>query len=288
MQTQCETKINKDFMLKNVLAIHDISCLGKCSLTVALPIISACGHTTTVLPTAILSTHTGGFTGYTFNDLTDDLLPIVNHWKELDVKFDCIYVGYLGSIKQVEIIKQIIGMFKTEQTLVVIDPVMGDNGSLYVGFDKEFARELSSLTCLADIIVPNFTEASFILNSQFNPHPTKEQIESMLVALFEKTSANIVLTGVDDGGLGLGACVLNKQSGKISYSFAEKLPASFHGTGDVFASALVGEIMKGKSIEESCQIACNFTTASAKFTMQSGFDLKYGVAFEKYLKMLAE
>ncbi|MEG2002716.1 MAG: pyridoxamine kinase [Clostridia bacterium] len=271
---------------KNVLAIHDISCLGKCSLTVALPIISACGHTTTVLPTAILSTHTGDFTGYTFNDLTNDLIPIVNHWKTLDVHFDCIYAGYLGSIHQIDLVKQIIKMFKTPETLVVIDPVMADYGELYHGFDHAFAKEMATLAAVADIIVPNFTEAGLILDIPYNANPTKVELEKLIMDLHKKTSANIVLTGVENDNNQLGACAFNRDTNKISYSFAEKLNKSFHGTGDIFASALVGEMLRGKTLEEACQIACDFTTSSAKYSMLLGSDLRFGVAFEKFLHIL--
>ena len=163
--------------LKRVAAIHDISGFGKCSLTVALPIISAAGIETSVIPTAVLSTHTGGFTGFTYRDLTEDIMPIVDHWKTLDITFDGIYTGFLGSFEQVHLIEQTIDKLKTEKTVVVIDPVMADNGELYAIFSKEFPKEMAKLCKKADLLIPNLTEASLLLEEPYMADGTYTQTD---------------------------------------------------------------------------------------------------------------
>ena len=145
---------------KRVAAIHDISGFGKCSLTVALPIISAAGIETTIMPTAVLSTHTGGFTGYTYRDLTGDLRAIAEHWKSLELHFDAIYSGFLGSFEQIDIVKDFIDMFRADGNITVVDPAMADNGQMYSLFNMEFAKAMASLCAKADIVVPNITEAA--------------------------------------------------------------------------------------------------------------------------------
>ena len=153
---------------KRVAAIHDLSGFGKCSLTVALPILSAAGIEAAALPTAILSTHTGGISGYTYRDLTNDMRPIMKHWKSLDLKFDAIYTGFLGSFEQQEIVKEFFDMFRRDDNLILVDPVMGDNGELYTIFTREFAAGMRSLCEKADIIVPNLTEAALLLDEPFS------------------------------------------------------------------------------------------------------------------------
>jgi pyridoxine kinase len=163
---------------KRLAAIHDISCFGKCSLTVALPIISAAGIETSVIPTAVLSTHTGGFKGYTFRDLTADLKPIAEHWSSLGLRFDAVYTGYLGSFEQLNIVSEIISLLKTADTLVIVDPVMADNGKLYASFPLNFPEGMKKLCSLADVIEPNLTEASLLLDLPYNEGPyTKDYIE---------------------------------------------------------------------------------------------------------------
>lgn len=271
---------------KNVLAIHDISCFGKCSITTALPIISACGVTCTVLPTAVLSTHTGGFTNYTVRDLADDLIPIVNHWKTLNIKFDAIYTGYLASESQVAMIEEIIKMFKTDNTKVIVDPVMADNGKLYPGFDKKFAKRMGELTKSADIIVPNFTEASYILNTEYNPNPTKEEVKAMVKALKEYSGADVLVTGVKDGDDKLGGAVLEKNMPEIQYAYGKKIEGSYHGTGDIFASAVTASLMRGHSLIEATKFACDFTSKAVELTKDEIEDSRFGVDFENALPVL--
>ena len=274
-------------MQKNILAIHDISCFGKCSLTVALPILSACGHTTTVLPTAVLSTHTGGFTNYTFNDLTTDLLPIINHWKSLNIKFDAIYTGYLGSIKQIDMVKQIIDTFKTPTTQIIVDPVMGDGGKLYSGFDTAFAQELATLTKKADIIIPNLTEASLILNIDYPTAPNEEYYIDVLNKLHIYSNASVILTGVAKDNL-LGAGIYDANTQTTSFVYADKINGFYHGTGDVFASVLTGSLLLDETIISSTQIACDITKSAIEKTYHYKTDQRFGVAFEQCMPMLMQ
>ena len=272
-------------MQKNILAIHDISCFGKCSLTVALPILSACGHTTTVLPTAVLSTHTGGFTNYTFNDLTGDILPIINHWKSLDIKFDAIYTGYLGSINQIEMVKYIIDTFKTPTTTIIVDPVMGDEGKLYSGFDNAFSNELATLTKKANVIIPNLTESSLILGIEYPENPDDNYYSHILKQLHSYSNASVVLTGVSKGNL-LGAGVYDMENDTISFVYSDKIDGFFHGTGDVFGSVLTGSIMHRNNLVTSAQIACEFTKNAIAKTCIYKTDQRFGVDFEECLPQL--
>ena len=152
--------------MKKAVTIQDISCFGKCSLTVALPIISAMGIETAVIPTAVLSTHTGGFTGYTFRDLTNDIPDIADHWKKLNLKFDAVYTGYLGSMEQINIVSNFFDDFRTDKNVIIVDPVLGDNGKFYAGFGTEFAEKMSSLCSKADYIIPNMTDTRATVNNQ--------------------------------------------------------------------------------------------------------------------------
>ena len=264
---------------KRVAAIHDISGFGKCSLTVALPIISAAGIETAVIPTAVLSTHTGGFEGYTFRDLTDDIEPIADHWKKNNLQFDAIYTGYLGSNRQVGIVIDTIKKLKNENTLVVCDPAMADHGKLYAGFDKKFPREMFKLCHNADIIVPNITEAVFMLGEDYWSGPyTKEYIGSLVLSLYEKTGAKVVLTGVYFDEKRLGAACFD--GNKISYIMDEKISSNFHGTGDVFASVLTASIMTGRSLVSATETAVKFTCDCIKNTIENDPDRTYGVNFE--------
>lgn len=274
---------------KRVAAIHDISCFGKCSLTVALPIISAAGIECAGIPTAVLSTHTGGFSGYTFRDLTDDILPIAQHWKKENITVDAVYTGYLGSKEQIEIVKNAINYIKKEDTLLIVDPVMADHGKLYGGFPEDFPMEMKKLCQIADIITPNFTEAAFMLGEEYKPGPyTKEYVEDMLAKLkiMCKEGCKIVLTGVCFNETEIGAACL--EDGKISYVFSKHVDAAYHGTGDVFTSALTCGILNGKTLTQAAQIASDFTAGCIKLTKEEYPYMKYGVNFEAKLTELIE
>ena len=273
--------------LKRVAAIHDISGFGKCSLTVALPIISAAGIEVSVLPTAVLSTHTGGFTGFTYRDLTEDMRPITEHWKSLDIHFDAIYTGFLGSFEQLDLVAYFFETFKTKGNLVLVDPVMADNGELYSIFSPEFAMGMRKVCEKADIIVPNLTEAALLIGESYRPGPySQSYIEDMMKKLSAIGPQKIVLTGVYFNEEDLGAAAYDAGSGETAYYFEKRVPGYYHGTGDVFGSALLAAILNGFSLKESAAIATRFTVSSIRKTAQAGTDIRYGVNFEQTIPEL--
>lgn len=267
---------------KRVLAVHDISCVGKCSLTVVLPIISAAGTECSILPTSVLSTHTGGFEGYTFKDLTDEIQPITSHWKELQLPVDAIYTGYLGSFLQIDLMKQLFSDFGGEKTLICVDPVMGDNGKLYAAFDNEFAAGMAKLCGKADLIMPNLTEASFMTGVPYEEKGYSEDyILTVLDALHKLGAKNVVLTGVsfEEGKLG----AASSADGQVSYAMSDQIEGYFHGTGDVFGASLVGALTRDRSLPDAVRIAVDYTVACIKKTKEAGTEPRYGVCFEKEL-----
>lgn len=270
--------------MKRICTIQDISCLGQCSLTVALPIISAAGIEASIIPTAVLSTHTGGFKNFTFCDLTEEMPKIEKHWIEENMKFSGFYTGYIGSVKQIDYIMSIMDSCKEEDCLKLVDPCMADNGKLYLGFKEEFPKEMLRLCKIADVIVPNITEACFLLDREYRTNFNKEEIEDIVKSLYELTNSCVVLTGVSFNDNELGCCVYNK--GSIYYYFTEKIPYMFHGTGDCYASSLFAGIIKGLSIEEASKLACEFTLEAIKQTVNDRNEHWYGVHFEKALHLL--
>ncbi|MDR1937953.1 MAG: pyridoxamine kinase [Tannerellaceae bacterium] len=268
--------------LKRVAAIHDLSGFGKCSLTVALPILSAAGIETSALPTAILSTHTGGISGYTYLDTTGEMRPFTKHWKSLGLRFDALYSGFLGSFEQLDIVKDFFDEFRQKDNLVLVDPVMADNGELYKIFSPDFARGMRGLCEKADIIVPNITEAALLLGETYHPGPYSEAyIENLLRGLSELGPKQIVLTGVYFKETELGAATYEKATGKPEYSFVSKIPGYYHGTGDVFASALLAGLLNGFSLGESAGIAVRYTAGSIRRTYEAATDVRFGVNFEQ-------
>lgn len=259
--------------LKRVAVLNDISCFGKCSLTVALPVISALGVEAVPIPTALLSTHTGGFKGYTKTVLTRQMQGIINHFKQLDLKFDCIYTGYFCSKKQIEIAEEFINDFKTEQTTVIVDPVMGDGGELYAGFGKSEVKALGRLCEKADFITPNFTEAAFLAGEDGTENTDSSKLLKKL------PGRNVIITGVPfEDEIGYHALINEEEYIKKS----QYIGGVKHGCGDVFASALAANIAKGKDGAESFFNAAEFcsscVTETGKLT-----DHFYGLAFEKML-----
>lgn len=272
--------------MKRILTIQDISCVGKCSLTVALPIISAFGVETSVLPTAVLSTHTA-FKGFTFRDLTDDLENIASHWENQKINFDSIYTGYLGSFKQLEIVSDIFKKFKTDKNIIIVDPVMGDNGKLYPGFDQKFALSMANLCANADIIVPNLTEASFMLNQPYVANGYDENyVKSTLKKLTDLGCKKAVLTGISFEKGKLGVYGYDSESDTFFNYFREHLPESFHGTGDVFASTLCGALSIDKTLNDALKIAVDYTVQSILETIKNKDHNWYGVDFETALPYL--
>lgn len=272
--------------MKRIVTVQDISCVGKCSLTVALPIISAMGTEAAVLPTAVLSTHTM-FKGFTFCDLTDEIEPISSHWKKENMDFDAVYTGYLGSARQIALTKDLISKFKGGDTLILVDPAMADGGRMYTGFEKSFALEMATLCSVADIIVPNLTEASFMLGEEYVAEGYDEEyIKDMLKKLTSLGCKTAVITGVSFEKDKLGVMSYDSESGEYFSYFRERIPESFHGTGDVFASTFLGALMRERSVGDSLKIATDFTVECIKATLGNPKERKYGVNFEEEIPYL--
>ena len=275
-------------MQKKVMAIHDISCVGRCSLTVALPILSSAGIETGVLPTAVLSTHTGGFEGFTFKDLTEELIPIANHWKSLGVKFDALYTGYLGSFEQLELVSHLFEEFGSEENILFVDPVMADNGKLYAAFSEDFPKGMANLCKKADVILPNITEATLLLGQEYKEGPyEKEYIETVLKELAELGPKKIILTGIYFDSQEIGAATYDRESGEIHYILYEKIPGHYHGTGDIFGSVLLAGLLNELPIHEAAKGAAKFTANAIRRTYHEKTDTRFGVNFEYGLGELA-
>ncbi len=269
---------------KKVLTVQDISCFGQCSLTVALPIISACGVETCVLPSAVLSTHTGGFSGFTFTDLTEDMPKIKAHWEKEKILFDCIYTGYLGSKKQIDYVKDLFSLLVNDGVKVV-DPAMADNGKLYYGFDEAFAKEMASLCALSDYCLPNITEACFMTGVPYKETYDESYVKLLIEKLCALGCKNLILTGISyrEGKTG----VVVYENGEYSYYEHDKMSKGCHGTGDIYASAFVGALMNGKSAIESAKISANYVVECIKDTLTED-NHWYGAKFEPSLYKLIE
>jgi len=271
-----------------ILTVQDISCVGQCSLTVALPIISACGVETAILPSAVLSTHTAGFHGFTFRDLTDDIPAITAHWVRENIKFDAIYTGYLGSTRQIALVGELFEKVAAEGCVKIVDPAMADHGVLYTGFDAAFVKEMATLCGKADIVLPNITEAAMMVDM---PYLATGYDEAYIRALMDKVLAlgtgAVVLTGVSYREDQLGVAVLRRGDAEISYYFHERLAKNSHGTGDIFASAFTGAHLRGKDLLEAARIAADFTLAGMKATVGDA-EHWYGTKFEQALPLLMQ
>ena len=270
---------------KRVLTIQDISCAGQCSLTVALPILSACGVETCVLPSAVLSNHTGGFKGFTFRDLTEDMPDIRRQWMENGLNFAAIYTGYLGSTKQIEYVRDIFRDNAAEGCVKVVDPAMADHGKLYVGFDDAFVQAMKGLCTEADYVIPNITESCLLTGMEYRTEYDRAYIDEQLAALTALGCKNIILTGISYAPGKTGIVVF--ENGVYAYYEHERLPNSCHGTGDIFASSFVGALMRGNSAYRASQIAADYALACIRQTAQMP-DHWYGAAFEPVLGKLIE
>lgn len=274
--------------MKRIVSIQDISCLGKCSLTVALPIISAMGVETCVVPTAVLSTHTGGFSGFTFHDLTQEIQPISDHWQKEGIAFDAIYTGYLGSFEQIQLVSQFFDRFGGGDTLVYADPAMADNGVLYTGFTPEFALEMGKLCGKADVIVPNLTEACFLTDTKYENVTEKDYptILSKLKRLCPRPS----VTGCDEvrDGSVRSAVFYTDEKGELKSYATEKIEGAFHGAGDVYASALVGALARGIDMDKAVEISAEFTKNSIAQTKKDGTEARYGLNSESQMLAFLE
>lgn len=274
--------------MKRILTIQDISCVGKCSLTVALPIISAQGIEACILPTALLSTHTG-FKNFTFRDLTDEFDEITQVWHKENITFDGIYTGFLGSFSQLELIEKIFNEFNGSAPLILVDPCMGDNGKLYHGFDEKFVMKMRDLCTKAHVITPNITEASFMCGMPFlGSDYTQDYILELLKGLASFGARKIVLKGIRYKQNECGIIAYDaKTKEKVEY-FHEFLPFHTSGTGDIFASVLFGSLINGESMQNAIKKAANFVLSSIKVTLKDKSRAWYGVQFEKMLGTLAK
>ncbi len=269
---------------KKLLTIQDISCFGQCSLTVALPTVSACGVETAILPAAVLSVHTArGFKNWTFRDLTDDMSAIEKSWIENNVSFDAFYTGYVCA-SQIDPILSIMRSCANEGAVRIVDPAMADNGKLYAGFADDFPMEMKRLCAVADYLLPNLTEAAFLLGREpVLSGYDKAYIEDILRSLRGIGAKNVILTGVsfEEGKLG----VATFDGETVTYYFNEKNPLSLHGTGDLYASVFTGALLRGKSMCDAAALAADVVCKSLSLTPESHW---YGSCFESAVPYLVE
>ncbi len=269
---------------KRILTVQDISCLGQCSMTVALPILSACGLETCILPSAVLSTHTGGFGPVHVKDLTEDFAGILAQWERLELTFDAAYTGYLGNVAHMEYVKRIFDTMVVPGGLRIVDPAMADHGKLYSGFDETYARAMTELCRSADVILPNVTEGCLMTDTPC-PEEVTEAFVGELLEKLEEICPRVVLTGIGyrPGETG----VLVADYGRRWHYTHEKIPQNFHGTGDVFASCFVGAWIQGKTLEQAVKIAADYTAGCIARTWKEPAHW-YGVKFEEALPELVK
>ena len=270
--------------MARIVTMQDLSCVGQCSLTVALPILSACGVETCVLPSAVLSNHTA-FSDFTFRDLTDDLSDILERWETLGFLFDALYTGYLGNARQIALVKALKERVLTEQAPVYIDPAMADNGKLYVGFDDAFVQAMKTLLPVADVLLPNITEACLLTETPYRESYDEAWIEALCRALCAQGAKAVVLTGVSYDASTTGVAVY--ENGHLDYYAHPRLNPGCHGTGDIYASAFVGAALHGNTLLEAARIAANFTLAAIEETHKDQTHW-YGACFEKVLGKLIQ
>ncbi|MCI5992301.1 MAG: pyridoxamine kinase [Sutterella sp.] len=270
---------------KRVLTIQDISCVGQCSLTVALPILSACGHETAILPSAVLSTHTAGFKGFTFRDLTSEMEPIREHWVKEGIMFDVVTTGYLGSREQIAIVKRIIQTCTKSGAPAIIDPAMADNGKLYPAFNADYVEAMKTLVALADFLLPNISEAAFLTGKEYRETYDEAYVADLAEALHDLGAKTVVLTGIGYRPGKTGVAVSSPGTDMYYYEH-RKIAQGCHGTGDVYASAFAGAYLAGIDVNEAAKIAADFTVESIEAT-QTEKNHWYGVKFEPLLGKLA-
>ncbi len=273
--------------MKRIITLQDISCVGKCSLTVALPIISCMGIEACPLPTALLSNHTA-FDRFSFFDLNSHMNSVIDEFKAQDFKFDGIYSAYLGSTAQVDTVCGFIDYFKKEGSITLVDPVMGDHGRLYSGFTRDFPIHMKRLCKKADVIVPNITEAGFLLGFdgalEYTDIYSLKPFMKQLCLLGPKIS---VLTGVEQDGK-LGGAIYDIETDEFYFYLLDKIDRTFHGTGDVFASVLFSCLVNGLDIKLALKKAVDFVYAAMKATIENKDAAWYGVDFERVLPLLFE
>ncbi|MDK2800307.1 MAG: pyridoxine kinase [Clostridiales bacterium] len=287
-----KTAIVKEIVMKNIIpriaAIHDLSGFGRCSLTVIIPILSAMGMQVCPLPTAVLSTHTGGFENYTFVDLTDHMEGFLEHWKSLNIRFNCIYSGFLGSPRQISIVADFIKTFHQEDQLVIVDPVLGDDGKTYDTFGDEMIQRMGELIRYADIITPNITEAAFLLNESYPEHMEETKLKSWLLRLADKGPKTVIITSVPDN-------LSKNKTAVVAYNAKDKrfwkvscdyIPANYPGTGDIFTSVLAGSLLEGDSLPIALDRAVQFVSMAIRATFGYDYPVREGVLIERILPNL--
>jgi len=270
--------------MKRILTVQDISCLGKCSITIALPVISALGTECVILPTAVLSNHTL-FKSFTVRDLSDQIEPICEKWIDEDIKFDGVYTGYLGTVEQIEMMKKLFDTFGKDG-IVFVDPVMADNGKLYPAFDMEYAKKNTELCSHADIIVPNITEACFMTGMDYREEYDESYIKELLERLTKLGAKITVLTGVSLSEGKTGVMGYDREHDEFYVYQNDRVGAMFHGTGDLFSSTVIGEIMRGKDWKDAMRIAADYTAHTIQVTLDDPKKPWYGVDFETTIPYL--
>lgn len=270
-------------MTKRVAVIQDLSCIGRCSLGVAMAVLPAMGCETAVLPAAILSAHTA-FDGFTFLDFADEAEKIIAHWRALRLRFDLIYIGYLGSLRLIDMTARFLDAFAEDGVGVVLDPAFGDNGRLYAGFDAAYVRAMRRLCVRADVILPNVTELCFLLDMPFGDSPEHSHaLAKSSGALLGEKLKNVLITSCRFDGDRTGLIC----AGQNPFTYAhERLALSSHGTGDLFASVYAGMAARGAGIEAAARMAADFTFDCLKYSMSCPDHRWYGVDFEAMLPEL--
>ncbi len=274
---------------RKILTIQDISCVGQCSLTVALPILSAAGMETCILPSAVLSTHTAGFTGFTVRDLTEDIPGIAAHWQKESIRFDAVYTGYLGSTEQISDVKDIFASLLAAGGLTIVDPAMADNGKLYPAFDAAYVEAMKTLAFSADIILPNITEACFLTGTEYRESYDKAYIDALLDKLTAAGAKTVVLTGVGYAPDKTGVVV--REPGGTRYYEHRRIAKGCHGTGDVYASAFVGALLNGRDAYDAAVLAADYTVRCIELTQGDAghwYGVKFELALPDYLNMLGK
>lgn len=269
-----------------VAAIHDMSGFGRCSLTVAIPILSCMGVQCCPLPTAFLSTHTGGFPGFTFLDMTDEIPKVAAHWKSLNLHFCAVYTGFLGSARQIGLVENFIRDFR-EDGVVIVDPVMGDGGAVYKTYTREMCAGMARLAERADVITPNLTEAALLLGIPYEKLPAGEAgFREIAGRLSLGGRRSVVLTGASAAEGSTGAMCFDARTGRFESVQTRRVNREFHGTGDVFASVLTGALVRGRSLPEAAREAVEFVRICAEHTAAIGLPMREGVDFEPLLGLL--
>ena len=273
-----------------VAAVHDLSGFGRCSLTVALPVLAAMGVQCCPLPTAYLSAHTGFPASHraVFHDLTEVMEPTLPHWQELGVTFDAVYSGFLGSAEQIDALHRLIDTFREENTLVVVDPVMGDHGALYRTYTEELCRRMAELAARADLITPNLTEAALLMGEPYDPNPGPGKVRRWLEQLSGGGTRSVVITGVSLGPDKVGCACFDRTGGTLSHAGAPVVEGRFSGTGDLFASVTLGRLLQGNSLADAAADAVFFTQRCAAHTREKGLPPVCGAEFEPLLPLLMQ